>query len=96
VNTTAPLPYVRVDNTSNVVISGVDFSLHGGAEIFFVNFPNPTVTGSKFGGTNLAHTTASLIFADKDSPNFTVSYNTVDGGGNGQGHRSPAPQVAER
>jgi hypothetical protein len=30
VNTTAPLPYVCVDNTRNVIISGVDFSLHGG------------------------------------------------------------------
>jgi hypothetical protein len=85
VNTTATLPYVRVDNTSNVVISGVDFSLHGGAVVFFINSPNPTVTGSKFGGTNLAHATASIIFADQNSPNFTVSYNTVDGGGNGAG-----------
>src|SRR3982074_3142195 len=32
VNTTAMPPY-GVDNTSNVVISGVDFSLHGGAAI---------------------------------------------------------------
>jgi hypothetical protein len=85
VNTTAMPPYVRVDNTSNVVISGVDFSLHGGAEIFFVNSPNPTVTGCQFGGTNLAHVTASIIAADSDSPNLTVSYNTVDGGGNGAG-----------
>jgi hypothetical protein len=85
VNTTAMPPYVRVDNTSNVVISGVDFSLHGGAVVFFINSPNPTVTGSKFGGANLAQDTARIIFADQDSPNFTVSYNTIDGGGSCSG-----------
>ena len=81
VNTTGPLPYVRVDNTSNVVISGVDFSLHGGAVVFFINSPNPTVTGSQFGGPNLVNATASLIFSDYNSPGLTVSYNTIDGGG---------------
>jgi hypothetical protein len=70
VNTTAPLPYVRVDNTRNVIISGV---LHGGACVFFVNSPNPTVTKCIFGGPNLVHLTASLIFSDLDSPGLTVS-----------------------
>jgi hypothetical protein len=85
VKATAMPPYVRVDDTSNAVISGVDFSLHGGANLFFVNSPNPTVTNSKFGGPNLSKITAYVIFADSNSPNFTVSYNTVDGGGAGSG-----------
>jgi hypothetical protein len=76
-------PYVRVDDTSNVVISGVDFSLHGGAEVFFVNSPNPTVTNSKFAGTNLTTVSAFVIYADPNSPGLTVSYNTIDGGGAG-------------
>jgi hypothetical protein len=93
VNTTAMPPYVRVDNTSNVVISGVDFSLNGGAAVFCVDSPNLTVTSSKFGGTNLAHAPASIIFADRDSPNFTVSCNTIDGGGNGAGSSLDAEAI---
>jgi hypothetical protein len=85
VNTTASLPYVRVDNTSDVVISGVDFSLHGGAAVFFINSPRPTVTKCVFGGPNLVKLMASLIFSDSTSPDLTVSYNTIDGGGNGAG-----------
>jgi hypothetical protein len=83
VNTTNMPPYVRVDDTSNVVISGVDFSLHGGAEVFFVNSPNPMVTSSNFGGTNLTTVSAFVIYADRNSPGLTVSYNTIDGGGAG-------------
>jgi len=85
VNAAATNGYVRVDNTSNVVISGVDFSLHGGAYLFFVNSPNPTVTNSNFGGTHLAAILANVISADPNSPGLTVSYNTIDGGGAGQG-----------
>jgi hypothetical protein len=81
VNATAMPPYVRVDNTTNVVISGVDFSLHGGAYVIFLNSPNPTVTSSKFGGPNLANLVVSVIYTDRNSPNLTVSYNTIDGGG---------------
>ena len=83
VNATARPPLVRVDNTSNVVISGVDFSLHGGATIAFINSPNPTVTNSNFGGTNLPLVAGSVIYADRYSPNLTVSYNTIDGAGAG-------------
>jgi hypothetical protein len=85
VNTTNMPPYVRVDDTSNVVISGVDFSLHGGAEVFFVNSPNLTVTSSNFGGTNLTTVSAFVIYADSNSPGLTVSYNTIDGAGAGSG-----------
>ena len=85
VNTTNMPPYVRVDDTSNVVISGVDFSLHGGAEVFFVNSPNPMVTSSNFGGTNLTTVSAFVIYADRNSPGLTVSYTTIDGAGAGSG-----------
>jgi hypothetical protein len=85
VHTTAMPPYVRVDNTSNVVISGVDFSLHGGAYVIFLNSPNPTVTSSKFAGINLTKIRAAVIYADHSSPGLTVSYTTIDGGGAGSG-----------
>ncbi len=83
VNTTAMPPYVRVDDTSNPVISGVDFSLHGGAVLRFVNSPNPTVVNSKFGGTNLTKALNTVILADPDSPGLTVRYSTLDGAGAG-------------
>jgi len=86
VNTTATPPYVRVDNTSNVVISGVDLSLHGGASLFFVNCPNPTVISSIFAGRNLAKLNGTaVIYADPYSPGLTVSYNTINGAGAGNG-----------
>jgi hypothetical protein len=85
VNTTAMPPYVRVENTSNVVISGVDFSLHGGAYLFFVNSPNPTVVSSYFAGTNLKTILSYVIYADANSPGLTVSYNTIVGAGAGSG-----------
>ncbi|MDQ6868344.1 MAG: hypothetical protein M3178_08045 [Pseudomonadota bacterium] len=85
VNTTNMPLYVKVDDTSNVVLSGVDFSLHNGAVLFFVNSPNPTVTGNNFGWTNLTTISASIMFADSASPNFTVSHNTIDGAGSGSG-----------
>ncbi len=85
VNTTAMPPYVRVDDKSNVVISGVDFSLHGGAILFFVNSPNPTVVSSNFAGTNLTKMTNAVIATDASSPGLTVSYNTIDGAGAGSG-----------
>jgi hypothetical protein len=64
------------------VISGVEFSLHGGA-VFFVNSPNPMVTSSNFGGTNLTTVSAFVIYADRNSPGLTVSYTTIDGAGSG-------------
>jgi hypothetical protein len=84
-NTTAIPPYVRVDDTSNVVISGVDFSLHGGAIVLFINSPNPTVTNSNFGGVNLTKMSNAAIWSDPNSPNLTASYNTMDGAGPGTG-----------
>ncbi len=83
VNTTEMPPYVRVDDTSNPVISGVDFSLHGGAVLRFANSPNPTVVNSNFGGTNLTKALNTVILADPDSPGLTVRYSTLDGAGSG-------------
>ena len=51
----------------------------------FVNSPNPTVTSSNFGGTNLTTVSAFVIYADSNSPGLTVSYNTIDGAGAGRG-----------
>jgi hypothetical protein len=78
-------PLVRVDDTSNVVISGVDFSLHGGATLRFVNSPNPTVINCNFGGPNLTKMPSAVIYADPKSPGLTVTYSTIDGAGNGSG-----------
>jgi len=96
VNTTAPLPYVRVDNTRNVIISGIDFSLHGGACVFFVNSPNLTVTKCVFGGPNLVHLTASRIFSDLDSPGLTVSQYRRRRRQMGPDHRLSARPAPER
>jgi hypothetical protein len=65
------------------VISGVDFSLNGGAVLRFINSPNPTVVSSNFGGTNLTKALNSVIWADPDSPGLTVRYSTIDGAGAG-------------
>jgi hypothetical protein len=81
-------PHVRVDNTSNVVMDSIDFSLHGGAFLMFVNSPNPTVIRSNFGGPNLSMIPAGVIVADPWSPNLSVTYSTIDGakaGGSGTG-----------
>ncbi|MGB6175118.1 MAG: right-handed parallel beta-helix repeat-containing protein [Methylocella sp.] len=83
VHATATPPAVSVYNTSNVVISGVDFSLHGGAHLYFVNSPNPTVISSLFAGKNLTMVVGDVIYADADSPNLTVSYNIINGAGAG-------------
>ena len=83
VSTSASPPRVNCNNTSNIVISGVDFSLHGGAIIVFVNSPNATVQNSNFGGPNEALTLAGVINADGTSPGLTVRYNSIDGGGAG-------------
>ncbi|MGI0083678.1 MAG: hypothetical protein ACREBQ_01205 [Nitrososphaerales archaeon] len=74
-------PYVRVDDTSNVVISGVDFSLHGGAYLYFVNCPNLTVVNSNFGGVNMLSTPASVIQGDAASSNLTITHCSIDGAG---------------
>jgi hypothetical protein len=83
VHATENPPFVRVDDTSNVVISGVDFSLHGGAHLLFVNSPNPTVINSNFGGPNLTKVVNAIIWADPSSPGLTVRHSTIDAGGDG-------------
>ena len=68
--------FVRVDNTNGAVISGVDFSLHGGADLMFVNSPNGVVTNSKFSSTS-----GIGIQTDANSPGLTVTHSILDGGG---------------
>jgi hypothetical protein len=88
---TASPPYVVVYDTNNVTISGVDFSLHGGAFIRFANCSNPSVINSNFGGPNLSNIPAGVIIADSYSPNLTVMNTTIDGaqaGGTGPGGSS--------
>lgn len=75
--------YVSVYNTPGTSISNVDFSLHNGAYIYFVNSPNSSVRNSKFGGSSLQTISNAVIVSD--SPNLTVEYNVIDGGGPGSG-----------
>lgn len=70
---------VRIDNTSGAHIGGVDFALHGGAILLFVNSPGGVVTNSNFQAT----TSAGLINADEQSPDLTVQYCTMSGGSGG-------------
>ncbi len=70
---------VRVDNTSGAHIDGVDFSLHGGANLAFINSPGGIVTNSNFQST----TTAGIIQADSASPGLTVMYCVIAGGADG-------------
>jgi hypothetical protein len=77
--------YVRVDGTTGATFDGYDFSLHGGASLFFVNSPNGVVKNCNFGGTNLTKISAGVILSDATSQGLTVEYSTIDGGGLGSG-----------
>jgi hypothetical protein len=81
VDTASVVPHVRVDATPNVSLADIDFSLHGGAQVFFIGCPNPTVWGCVFGGPKIMDS-ISLIFADSGSPGLTVVGCTIDGTGN--------------
>ena len=76
---------VSVYNTSGVNITGVDFSLNGGAILMFVNSPNGVVSHCNFGGTNLTSISNGVIAADQGSGGLTVEYCTINGGGAGSG-----------
>ena len=76
---------VTVTNTSGVNITGVDFSLNGGAILSFVNSPNGVVSDCNFGGTNLTAILNGVINADQGSGGLTVEYCTINGGGAGSG-----------
>ena len=45
---------VLVTNTTGVTLDGIDFSLHGGANVAFVNSPGGVVENSKFAVGSLA------------------------------------------
>ena len=76
---------VSVYNTSGVNITGVDFSLNGGAILMFVNSPNGVVSHCNFGGANLTSISNGVIAADQGSGGLTVEYCTINGGGAGSG-----------
>ena len=77
--------YVSVYNTSNVTIKNVDFSVSGGAYLYFVNSPNATVSNCNFGGTNLTSISNAVIAADANSGGLTVENCVIDGAGAGTG-----------
>jgi hypothetical protein len=66
---------VRIDNTNNVHISNVDFSLHGGANLYITNSNNTVVTDCNFQST----TSAEIIQLAGSSSGLTVSYCNIDG-----------------
>ena len=74
---------VRVDSTSGTIFNGIDFSLHGGAQLLLVGSPNTTVENSKFGGTSYPALFTGPIQQDPASENLTVEYTTIDGGSTG-------------
>ena len=58
-------------------IAGVDFSLHGGADLMFVNSPNGVVTDCNF----KSESGAGIIQTDAYSPGLTVQNSVMDGDG---------------
>jgi hypothetical protein len=61
-----------------ITFDKIDFSLHGGATVAFLNSPNGSITNSNFGGGNYANQN-NIIYADANSPGLTVKYNIIDG-----------------
>ena len=72
---------VRIDNTNGVHISNVDFSLHGGANLYINNSNDTVVTNCKF----QSYTTADIIQFAGSSSGLTVNYSDITGGSNGSG-----------
>ena len=72
---------VRIDNTNGVRISNVDFSLHGGANLYINNSNDTVVTNCKF----QSYTTADIIQFAGSSSGLTVNYSDITGGSNGSG-----------
>lgn len=75
--------------TSSCSVSGVDFSLHNGAQLRFSGCANPTVTNSKFGCSAAPCTTnlsIGIINALSGATGtFTITNNVMDGGGSAPG-----------
>ena len=67
---------VRIDNTNGVHISNVDFSLHGGANLYINNSNDTVVTNCKF----QSYTTADIIQFAGSSSGLTVNYSDITGG----------------
>ena len=67
---------VRIDNTNDVHISDVDFSLHGGAILYISNSNNTVITNSNFQPI----TSTDLIYLASSSSGLTVKYANLTGG----------------
>ena len=68
---------VRIDNTNDVQINNVDFSLHGGAMLYINNSNNTVVTDCNFQAT----TSSDVIQLAGSSTGLTVKYSVIDGDG---------------
>jgi hypothetical protein len=69
-------PTVRVSG-NNVVLSGYDFSLHGGINVYIASSTNTTITNSNFHSTS----SSGVIYMDGASSGLTLTYNVMDGVG---------------
>jgi hypothetical protein len=69
-------PTVRVSG-NNVVLSGYDFSLHGGINVYIASSTNTTITNSNFHSTS----SSGVIYMDSASSGLTLTYNVMDGVG---------------
>src|SRR5262249_33906606 len=78
INTATHTVYITGDN---VTLNGIDFSLHGGAQLVILGGNNTTISNCNFFyGSALTSTSSFLINAVSGS-NVTIEYCTIDGNG---------------
>ena len=68
-------------NTNNVVIDGVDFSFHKGAQLYFSNCQGITIQNCRFGGPQYLRSAAGVIEIEADCSNIVIQNNEIDNGG---------------
>lgn len=69
---------ITINPTTNATISGWDFSLHNGIELYVQNCTNPTITSNKFGvGSNLQQP----LLLNTNMNGGTIEYNEITGAG---------------
>jgi hypothetical protein len=69
-------PTVRVSG-NNVVLSGYDFSLHGGINVYIASSTNTTITNSNFHSAS----SSGVIYMDGASSGLNLTNNVMDGVG---------------
>lgn len=72
---------VQFRDTNNILIDGVDFSMHSGAPLSFVNCTNITIQNCFFGGPQYLRVPAGIIQCDPACNNITIVNNELDAGG---------------